>query len=89
MERVLSEHPAVADVAVFGIPDEEFGEQVKAVVATEEGTEGGEDLAAALTEHCRRHLAGFKVPKSLDFRIYPGPPPANSRSVCCANRTGR
>jgi long-chain acyl-CoA synthetase len=67
IEDVLIQHPAVADVAVFGIPNEEFGEEVKAVVELLEGHEPTEALAAELTGHCRAHLAGFKVPRSIDF----------------------
>jgi long-chain acyl-CoA synthetase len=67
IEAHLITHPAVADVAVFGIPDEEFGEQVKAVVQVRDGVEADDALAAELTEFCRQALAGFKVPRSFDF----------------------
>ena len=66
IEGVLATHPSVADVAVFGIPDDEFGEQVKAAV-TLAGGEPGDALAAELIAHCREHLAGYKAPKSIDF----------------------
>jgi long-chain acyl-CoA synthetase len=71
IERVLADHPAVGDVAVFGIPDEEFGEQVKAVVEPEAGHEGDETLEAELTTYCRERLAGYKVPRSVDFQELP------------------
>ena len=67
IEQVLGGHPDVGDVAVFGVPNEEFGEEVKAVVVAAPGTVVGEELAAALIAHCREHLAGYKAPKSVDF----------------------
>ncbi len=67
VEGVMHSHPAVADVAVFGIPDDEFGEQVKAAVVPRDGYEPGEELATALLAHCREHLAGYKSPRSIDW----------------------
>ncbi|HMK12612.1 MAG TPA: AMP-binding protein [Acidimicrobiales bacterium] len=67
IEDVLVTHAKVADVAVFGIPDEDFGEQVKAVVQPIDGVTGSEELARELTAYARERLAGFKVPKSIDF----------------------
>ena len=67
IEGELAAHPDVADVAVFGVPHPEWGEEIKAVVQPRPGVEPGEELAARLLEHARARLAGFKVPKSVDF----------------------
>ncbi len=66
-EDVLIMHPAVQDVAVFGIPDAEMGEQVKAVLQPAEGFEAGPALAEELTEFCRARLSPLKCPRSIDF----------------------
>ncbi len=67
IEQVLAEHPAVADVGVFGIPDDEWGETVKAVVQLANGFEAGAALEAEILAFGRVHLAGYKVPRSIDF----------------------
>ena len=65
--RSLRRNPAVADAGVCGIPDEEWGEQVKAVVELQPGVEATEGVAAELIAFCREHLAAFKCPRSVDF----------------------
>jgi acyl-CoA synthetase (AMP-forming)/AMP-acid ligase II len=67
IENVMVMHPSVADVAAFGIPNSEFGEEVKAVVEPASGIEPDDRLRAELLAFCREHLAGFKVPRSIDF----------------------
>jgi long-chain acyl-CoA synthetase len=67
IEGVLSAHPTVADAAVFGIPNEEFGEEVKASVELVPEAEPSPQLAEELIAHCREHLAGYKAPRSIDF----------------------
>ena len=67
IENALSGHPAVGDVAVFGIPHEEWGEEIKAVVQPAPGFEGGAALAEELLAFARERLARFKVPRSVDF----------------------
>jgi long-chain acyl-CoA synthetase len=67
-ENVLALHPAVADVAVFGVPNEDFGEEVKAVVQPADGVDAGPDVARELIAYCREHLAAVKCPRSIDFR---------------------
>ncbi|MEY4174539.1 MAG: hypothetical protein RI900_1704 [Actinomycetota bacterium] len=70
-ENVLVGHPKVIDVAVFGIPNEDFGEEVKAVVqpvAMPDGQEAADALARELIAYCRSQLADVKCPRSIDFR---------------------
>jgi acyl-CoA synthetase (AMP-forming)/AMP-acid ligase II len=67
-ENVLTVHPKVQDVAVFGVPNPDFGEEVKAVVQPVEMADAGEALERELIAYCREHLADVKCPRSIDFR---------------------
>jgi long-chain acyl-CoA synthetase len=67
IEDVLALHPAVADVAVFGIPNAEMGEEVKAVVQPAPGSVAGPELAAEIIAFCRERLSHYKCPRSVDF----------------------
>jgi acyl-CoA synthetase (AMP-forming)/AMP-acid ligase II len=64
IERVLAEHPAVMEVAIIGVPDDRWGETVKAVVSLKPGTEATEE---ELIAYCSEHLAKFKCPTSVDI----------------------
>ena len=66
-ENVLITHPVVADVAVFGVPNDDFGEEVKAVVQPMPDVKPGADLAEELIEYCKERLARHKCPRSIDF----------------------
>jgi long-chain acyl-CoA synthetase len=68
VEQRLGLHPAVADVAVVGAPDPEWGERVIAVVQVEPGWTPGPELSAELNAHCRAGLASSKCPKRYEFR---------------------
>ena len=66
-ENTLQRHPAVADVAVIGVPNEDFGEEVKAVVQLRDSNAPSEQLAKELMEFCRERLSSLKCPRSIDF----------------------
>jgi fatty-acyl-CoA synthase/long-chain acyl-CoA synthetase len=66
-ENVLITHPAVLDVAVFGVPNEEMGEEVKAVVQLAPGASADEAIKQELIAFCRSRLSPLKCPRSIDF----------------------
>lgn len=68
IEGAMIMHEAVADVAVFGVPNQEFGEEVKAVVQPTDPTRAGEALADELHAFCRQRLASYKRPRSIEFQ---------------------
>ena len=65
-ENLLIMHPKLLDAAVFGVPNEEFGEEVKAVVQPADGVASGPELEAELIAYCRAHLAAYKCPRTVE-----------------------
>ncbi|MYF05925.1 MAG: long-chain fatty acid--CoA ligase, partial [Holophagales bacterium] len=68
VESAISTHPVVGQVAVIGIPHEVWGEQVHAIVVPKEGADVDEGTEASIISHARESIAGYKVPKSVEFR---------------------
>jgi long-chain acyl-CoA synthetase len=66
-ENLLVMHPKLVDAAVFGVPNDEFGEEVKAVVQPADGVVAGPELAAELIDYCRSRLAAYKCPRTVEF----------------------
>lgn len=66
-ENLLCMHPAVADVAVVGVPNADFGEEVKAVVQLRNPADASPELAEQLVAYCRARMSSIKCPKSVDF----------------------
>jgi len=67
-ENLLTMHPKVTDVAVFGVPNEDLGEEVKAVVQPANMDDAGPELERELMAYCQEHLARVKTPRSIEFR---------------------
>jgi acyl-coenzyme A synthetase/AMP-(fatty) acid ligase len=66
-ENALISHPKVHDVAVIGVPSEEMGEEVKAVVVPGAGVEPSPEFERELIDYCRESIAHYKCPRSIDF----------------------
>jgi long-chain acyl-CoA synthetase len=67
VDAVLLEHQAVADACTVGVPNVDWGEEVRSVIQLKDGIEATGELAAELVEHCRAHLAHYKCPRAIDF----------------------
>jgi long-chain acyl-CoA synthetase len=67
IEGVIAALSEVEDVAVIGVPDEEFGESVKALVQLADGIIASPEISEIIIKHCREFLAGYKRPRSVDF----------------------
>ena len=67
IEDAMIMHPKIADVAVVGVPNEEMGEEVKAVVQLAKDVEPDEALVEELMTYAREHVAHYKCPRSIDF----------------------
>ena len=67
VESVVGAHEAVRDIAVIGIPDDKWGEAIKAIVVLNDGYEPGDDLGKEILESAKGKIAGYKRPKTIDF----------------------
>jgi long-chain acyl-CoA synthetase len=70
VENAIYQHPAVSMCAVFGIPSDKWGETVHAIVVLKEGQAATEE---EIIDHCRKYIAGFKIPRSVEIRLAPLP----------------
>lgn len=70
VENALSHHPAIQETVVIGIPSQQWGEAVHAIIRLNEGQKATKE---EVINHCREHIAGYKVPRSIEFRTEPFP----------------
>jgi acyl-CoA synthetase (AMP-forming)/AMP-acid ligase II len=78
VESAVSTHPAILDVAVIGIPDENWGEAVHGIVILKPGQSTSEQ---EIIEHCKKQITGYKCPKSVEFRTEPFPLSAAGKTL--------
>ena len=69
VDSELHKHPAVFDVCTIGVPNEEWGEEVKSVVQLEPGVKPSQELTEELIQWARDRLANFKCPRSIDYAV--------------------
>jgi acyl-CoA synthetase (AMP-forming)/AMP-acid ligase II len=67
VEDCLYQHPAVAEACVIGVPDEKWGETIKALIVLREGSSASDDMAEELREFCRQRMSHYKCPTSFEF----------------------
>lgn len=67
VENVIAEHPAVAEVCVIGVPDEKWGEAIKAIIRLKDRYKEAKDMEREIIGFCRKNLSNYKVPKSIDI----------------------
>jgi fatty-acyl-CoA synthase len=67
VETVLKMHQAVKEAAVIGVPDKKWGEAIRAVLILNEGYEQSDELAGEIIGFARQRIAGYKLPKGVDF----------------------
>ena len=68
VEDVLYKHPSIAEAAVIGVPDEKWGETIKALIVLKEGSAAQATTEAEIINHCKGLMAGFKAPTTVEFR---------------------
>ena len=68
VEKAIESHPDVDYCCVIGVKDPYRMERIKAFIVTNEGVDGNENLAQSIKDHCRKQIAGYAIPKEVEFR---------------------